>query len=147
MKKICSRPGCPILIDRGAYCETHKGRANDGRKQYARHIQATNPALAEAARIRNSFRWRKVRKQFLADHPLCQDPHGEHHRAGVTRTATQVHHIAGLAERPDLAFHRENLMAVCNGCHARIEREVRSTPPDERQTPHKPSSEQWTPFG
>jgi hypothetical protein len=52
-----------------------------------------------------------------------------------------------LATRPDLAFHRENLLAVCSACHARLEREVRSNPPEATQAPPRASCDVWTPFG
>ena len=147
MKRPCSYPGCPTLLDKSGYCESHKASAPKRHKVYDRHIRHRDPALAEAARIRSSPRWRQVRKQMLADYPLCQDPHGEHQRAGVTRSATQVHHIQGLTTRPDLAFHRENLMAVCSGCHARLEREVRSSATDDDQASPERSSREWRPFG
>jgi predicted HNH restriction endonuclease len=40
-------------------------------------------------------------------------------------TASQVHHIEGLAARPDLAYTWSNLMSVCTRCHALLEREMR----------------------
>ncbi len=80
-----------------------------------------DPALAEARRIRSSTRWRKVRALKLARDPLCEDCL-EH---GVTEVATQVHHVEGLAARPDLAFTSANLRALCTVCHARREAEER----------------------
>jgi 5-methylcytosine-specific restriction protein A len=147
MKRPCSFPGCSSLLDKSGYCERHKASAPKRHKIYDRHVRQRDPALAEAARIRSSPRWQRVRKQVLADQPMCQDPHGEHQRAGVTRTATQIHHIQGLTTRPDLAFERDNLMAVCNACHARLEREVRRNPPETPQTPPRASCDVWTPFG
>jgi predicted HNH restriction endonuclease len=65
----------------------------------------------------------------------------------MTRTAKQVHHRQGLAERPDLAFHRDNLQALCTACHARIEREVRRNPSESPKAPPEASSNDWKPFG
>jgi len=80
-----------------------------------------NPALARADKIRRSSRWKKVRALKLARDPLCEDCK-EH---GVTTPAEQVHHLVGLAERPDLAFVLENTRSLCTTCHARREAEVR----------------------
>jgi len=147
MKKPCNHPGCPTLIERGAYCPTHAATRPNRHKDYDRHVRHRDPALAEAARIRSSPRWQQVRRQMLADHPMCQDPYGDHARAGMTRTATQVHHIEGLASRPELAFHRSNLLTVCSACHARLEREVRRNPSETPKAPPEQSSREWTPFG
>ncbi|MHC4579790.1 MAG: HNH endonuclease signature motif containing protein [Planctomycetota bacterium] len=71
-------------------------------------------ALAQAQRLRGSARWRKLRAFKLARDPLCEDCAAH----GVTRAATQVHHVEGLAQRPDLAFVLENLRSLCTTCHA-----------------------------
>src|SRR5512134_1608810 len=68
-----------------------------------------DPALREAERIRNTARWRKVRKLKLRQDPLCQDCI-EHDRV---EPATQVHHLEPLVRRPDLAFTMENLRSLC----------------------------------
>ena len=146
MKKPCNFPGCAALLDKGGYCPTHKASAPKRHQIYNRHVRAKNPALALAAKIRKSARWQKVRRQILADAPLCADPHGMHAREGITRTATQVHHVQGLATRPDLAFHSDNLQPLCTRCHARIERQVRAmAASDESPAPAPP--QQFNPFG
>ncbi len=80
-----------------------------------------DPALAAAQRLRRSQRWKKVRALKLAQDPLCEDCKAH----GVTRAATQVHHVIGLAARPDLAFDLNNTAALCTTCHALREATVR----------------------
>lgn len=147
MKRPCNYPGCAALLDRGGYCERHKASQPKRHTLYNKNVRAKDPALALAHKIRKSAKWAKVRLQFLADHPICADPHGMHARDGTQRTAAQVHHIAGLIDRPDLWNNRDNLLAVCTACHARLEREVRSSPKDEPKAPPPQSSREWRPFG
>jgi 5-methylcytosine-specific restriction enzyme A len=126
MKRPCSYPGCPALLDKTGYCERHKASAPKRHKLYDKHVRQRDPVLATAARIRASRRWKQVQRLVLSDNPTCADPYGDHQRAGITRTSKQVHHIKGLAEHPELAFHADKVMALCTACHARIEREHRA---------------------
>jgi 5-methylcytosine-specific restriction protein A len=93
-----------------------------------RHLDAdyearrrADPALAFANNIRSSARWKRLRLLKLGHDPLCEDCR-EH---GVTEPAAQVHHMIPVAERPDLAFDRDNLRSLCTTCHARREAEER----------------------
>ena len=139
MKTPCRYPGCRALLDKSGYCDEHKASAPKRHSVYDRHVRSKDPALAMAARIRSSERWRKVRRSQLSGHPLCQDPFGEHKRRNTTETATQVHHVIGLIDRPELAFHASNLMSVCTACHARLEREHRkAVAGDPRPSSRKP---------
>lgn len=81
-----------------------------------------NPALALAAKIRNSGQWRRCRELQLSNHPLCADPY---RRCGIT-PATTVHHIVGLVKRTDLAFTESNLASLCKTCHMQIEQDERN---------------------
>lgn len=62
--------------------------------------------------------WRRLRKAFLAAHPLCQC---EDCQAGVKRVtaATVVDHIVPISERPDLRLEWSNLRAMSKPCHDR----------------------------
>lgn len=91
----------------------------DYRKLYDRVTRRTNPALAEAAKLRSSGRWAKFRDWFRKRHPLCADPLRLHD--GRTTPAQHVHHIQGLAKRPDLLTTESNCAALCVLCHSRIE--------------------------
>lgn len=56
--------------------------------------------------------WRRTRMAFLADHPLCTDCYPR------LTVATEVHHIAKVADRPDLRLEFDNLRALCKACHS-----------------------------
>jgi hypothetical protein len=148
MKTPCRYPGCRALLDKSGYCERHQASAPKRHRLYDRHVRQRDPALALAARIRNSVRWRNVRAQKLAEFPMCEDPLGHHGRQGTTRTAEQVHHIEGLIDRPDLAYTQTNLMSVCMACHAALERGVRASASAKGQGRPEASHEQDGPaFG
>ena len=147
MKKPCNYPGCPALLDKGTYCPKHQASAPKRHTDYNRYVRAKDPALALAHKIRKGTKWAKVRRLILADNPMCADPFGDHSRAGITRTSTQVHHIQGLVTHPHLWDHSDNLQALCSACHARIEREHRKAVASQ-QTPLPPGRDQkFTPFG
>ena len=57
--------------------------------------------------------WRRVRIGFLQLHPLCMDCEA----VGIVRAATDVHHVAKIADRPDLRLDHRNLMSLCTTCH------------------------------
>jgi len=123
MRCPCRHPGCNALLPRSGFCEAHAHKKQQPQKDYDKYVRANDPALAMAARIRSSIRWRKVRRMKLSCYPLCEDPFGVHKDS--TESAIQVHHIKGLATHPELAYDMTNLMSVCSKCHAKIERQVR----------------------
>ena len=60
--------------------------------------------------------WRRLRRLALQrDRYLCQDCLEK----GVIRTATEVHHVAPVDERPELALELDNLRSLCWECHER----------------------------
>ena len=82
--------------------------------------------------IYNSARWRKLREAKMISDPLCEMCLSR----GVTRPATDVHHIQSFMEAEDmetrkvLAFDPTNLMSLCDECHSRIhKRKNGATPP------------------
>ena len=155
MKRPCNYPGCPTLIERGAYCPTHQATRPDRHKAYNQGRQR-DPATALAYKIRKSRKWLLIRSQVLADNPVCADPFGDHARMGVTRSSQQVHHLQGIVEHPHLWNVQTNLQALCTACHAKVERSVRedakrapgpsSTRPRPSQTPPG-EGEKFSPFG
>jgi 5-methylcytosine-specific restriction protein A len=76
--KPCSYPGCPKLTY-GRYCE----------KQQKEIDQSYNKNCRPYSYLYNSSRWRRLRKQFLHKHPLCE----ECKRKGIVNAATVVDHI------------------------------------------------------
>jgi len=96
---------------------------SSGRAVYDATKRKLDPALAEAARIRNGGAWHRCRDSFKAASPLCCDPYGLHpHRPALT---TDAHHIEPLGKRPDLAYDWDNLAPLCTSCHADVERRER----------------------
>ncbi len=106
-KRPCSYPGCPKLTD-GRYCEEHERLVN---KQYERYDR--NPDT----RKRYGRAWKRIRDNYAAAHPLCE----ECLKRGVYSPTEQVHHIKPISEGGTHA--RENLMALCQSCHAKIHAE------------------------
>jgi 5-methylcytosine-specific restriction enzyme A len=94
-----------------------------------RASRATDPAQAEASRIRSGKQWQALRAACLAAHPLCCDPLGYH--ASSPALAGSIHHIKPLHLRPDLAYEVTNLASLCRPCHDRIEAMLRRGEPTE----------------
>lgn len=59
-----------------------------------------------------SQRWRRVRLQFLQQHPLCAECEGR----GIVTPATVVDHIKPINEGGD-RFNFDNLQGLCAKCH------------------------------
>ena len=59
--------------------------------------------------------WRKFRKWFLDEHPLCHDCEVR----GLLTKANEVHHIHKVATYPHLRLVESNCMALCGTCHSR----------------------------
>lgn len=86
----------------------------------------------ERMAIYNSARWRKLREAKMISDPLCEMCLSH----GVTRPATDVHHIQSFMDAKDmetrkvLAYDTSNLMSLCDECHSRIHKRGKfSTPP------------------
>lgn len=69
----------------------------------------------EANRFYASRPWRRLRKHYLIDHPLCRDCR----EAGRLTPAVEAHHVVGRRKRPELALDPDNLMGLCKPCHSR----------------------------
>jgi 5-methylcytosine-specific restriction protein A len=91
----CRQPSCPELVEFG-YCATHR--------------PANRPERA-GKDIYNTKRWKLLRRKKLALNPICQECDNE--------LATEVDHIVGIAERPDLAFTLSNLRSLCKKDHSK----------------------------
>jgi 5-methylcytosine-specific restriction protein A len=104
--KPCRQPGCPEIVESG-YCSDHSK---------ARNVQLRKDRAGTA--IYNSARWKRLRKQKLALNPLCEE-------CGV-KLATEVDHVEGIHDRPDLAYVLSNLRSLDSSCHGKkTNREVR----------------------
>ena len=76
---------------------------------------------ADYRRLINSSRWRKLRREVLTAHPLCELCEKE----GFVAPACEVHHLiqlesaASLRDKERLMFNEANLEALCHDCHVR----------------------------
>ena len=63
-----------------------------------------------------STRWRKAREAYLKEHKYICEMCGD--------VADTVHHIQHLnptnVHDPDVTLNRDNLMALCRDCHAKV---------------------------
>jgi 5-methylcytosine-specific restriction enzyme A len=103
-KKPCAHPGCPKLThDR--YCAEHAKQAAQTYERYGRDPETQK---------RYGSVWRKISKQYLGEHPVCELCRQE----GRMIPATLVHHIKNIKEGG--THDEENLMALCNSCHSHL---------------------------
>jgi 5-methylcytosine-specific restriction enzyme A len=99
MNKICQAPHCCNLTD-GAFCEEHKPKRIDKRES--------------ASKRGYDSRWRKARKTYLSNHPLCCYCEKE----GVVKLAEVVDHI--IPHRGDSGLFwdsKNNWQPLCKRHH------------------------------
>lgn len=95
-KKLCLFPYCPDLaIPGSAYCTKHQKQKTD-RSTYKYHQLYSMPS------------WRKIRRKFLIDHPVCV-------QCGAK--ATVVDHIIPHNGNMELFYELSNLQPLCASCH------------------------------
>lgn len=74
----------------------------------------------------NTGRWRSLRAEVLARHPLCQRCAS----LGYITAATEVHHVhpvewaTTMAEKRRLMYSPSNLSPLCHSCHVETHREM-----------------------
>ena len=96
----CKHQQCPALVPAGeSYCDAHKAAHAFGR---------ANP---EHFRLYNNKRWRRYRRMFLAEHPLCVNFDECHREAGV------VDHIKDHKGDYDVFWDPDNHQPMCVICH------------------------------
>lgn len=114
-----------------------------GDKHYNRSKRRFSQALAAAQRVYNSTQWKRLRRAFLNEFPLC----AECLSRGVPKAADDVDHREPLVRRLDLAYEWANLQALCRSCHntktaaerAQAERSVMSGAPLPRDPAAPPA--------
>ena len=76
-------------------------------------------------RLYSRRRWHALRRQWLAEHPLC----AECERRGEIRMATDVDHVTPHKGDAKLFWSTANMQSLCARCHgrksAREQREAR----------------------
>ena len=96
-------------------------------------------------KLMNSARWKKLRDDWLRQHPLCD----ECKRNGITEAATCVHHVtpveSGRTDREceQLAYSWSNLQSLCYQCHAEIHRAENSHSKQAHKTREAERLERW----
>lgn len=110
LKRICSWPGCRCLVTLPErYCEKHKPRAE------AKQKACFNRGKRNASELGYNYAWQRARKQFLLDHPLCQ----ECQRNGRITAANVVDHITPHKGNQELFWDQSNWQALCQSCHSK----------------------------
>lgn len=108
LARPCRHPGCPGLTDsKEGYCELHR---NAGRK-----VRSMDYLKKPQDKFYSSDAWARCRMMKLARDPLCQACMAE----GRLVPGQIVHHVKPYQDRPDLAYHLDNLETLCRSCHAR----------------------------
>lgn len=100
-QKICSHPGCAVLVQSGR-CASHRTLREDTR--------------GTAASRGYDRRWRKLRRWYIARHPMCQQCDAD----GISSWAEDVDHIVPFDGKSDpKRLDAGNLQALCRSCHNR----------------------------
>jgi 5-methylcytosine-specific restriction protein A len=104
--KVCMRPGCPELIESGAYCDKHK-------KETTRYDKERGSSTARGY----DYKWQIHRTIFLnmPDNTLCYDC--LHMTPERVTASTEVHHI--IAKQKGGMDEYSNLMGLCHDCHSK----------------------------
>ena len=95
--------------------------------------------------IYNSREWRELRIQKLRANPLCEVCE----REGIVTAAHAVHHrhpiedSTSKAEMRKWAFAWDNLVSVCDACHAKIHKEQRSRTKEAVKVRAEQRHERW----
>lgn len=101
-KKPCRYPNCPELTN-DRYCDKHKKMIDSDYNKTSRPFKY----------LYNTSRWKTLRKQFLREHPLCE----ECKKNGVAKAATVVDHIKPHQGDEELFWDQNNWQSLCKHCH------------------------------
>lgn len=106
IKHMCHWVGCSRAAE-GYYCEVHKDKA----KKETRLFEGTRRGVSATwQHLYNTPHWKKMRKEFLAAHPLC---------AMCGKPANVADHITPHRGAEALFYNEANLQALCHSCHSR----------------------------
>ena len=98
----CKHGNCRNLVASGeSYCDVHKG---DHKNDFAR-------GHPEWFKLYNNKRWRRYRRMYLAEHPLCVNYEECHSQATV------VDHIVDHLGDWSVFWDVENHQSMCAACH------------------------------
>lgn len=103
-RKPCSFRGCPELTE-GRYCENYQKQVDSEYNKTSRPFK----------HLYNTSRWKKLRKQFLQEHPLCVECKFK----GAIKAAIVVDHIEAHKGDEGLFWNQSNWQPLCKECHDR----------------------------
>jgi 5-methylcytosine-specific restriction protein A len=138
-KRPCRHPACREYATQGGYCAAHQTSRQQSGRVYDATRRQSDPALAEAARIRGSAAWQTLRRFHKAQFPTCCDPfklHGEY-----PPLCDQTHHVVPIVKEPERALEWDNLRSLCTGCHRQIEAMERRDEPTAHLFPPPPETD------
>jgi 5-methylcytosine-specific restriction enzyme A len=101
-KRPCAYPGCPSL-SHGYYCLDHERKVE---MEY-------NKKRGSASKQAYGVQWRRARKRYLAEHPLCVMCLKEE----KVVPATVVDHVIAHKGDMGLFWDKNNWQALCKRCH------------------------------
>lgn len=108
-KHPCRHIGCGKLVEYGkAYCPEHQAAADERKRDTTRIYDDKRPE----AKFYKGTRWQKLRRMFLAKHPLCEVCL----REGRIEPAKIVDHIKEITDG-GARYDEDNLQALCLSCH------------------------------
>lgn len=102
------------------YCERHKEagarRDAEAKAKSAKYREQRRVKQAGNSNARGyTYRWKKLRDRFIAQHPYCE----ECFKQGKIVMATDVDHIVPHKGDRSLLYDEQNLQALCHSCHSR----------------------------
>ena len=108
--KPCATWPCKEVVETGqTYCRVHKRQA---RKEYD---ETRRPPYSKKNTLYESPAWRKERKIFLINNPLCAPCLA----AGRITTANEVDHIDPHKGDMRKFWDASNWQSICKPCHSR----------------------------
>lgn len=114
---------CPICrkvnTNKTGYCDEHEPKyLEDKAIKKATWAARYDKKRGSPSKRGYDATWVKVRKNYLMQHPLCENCEKE----GRIMPAREVHHIKAISEGGE-RFDFDNLMAVCRACHQKFTEE------------------------
>ncbi len=113
MRKICTYPGCNVAVEVDDFdrssprCSSHP-LTHTPKKRYEHHHDPTGKV------IYGTYKWKKLRKAYAAEHPLC-----EHClRYEILEPVAVVDHIKEIKDGGE-PYDPNNLQSLCHSCHNR----------------------------
>ena len=98
----CNQPGCSN-VQNAAYCDEHRKTVD--KRAEERRESSTKRGYGRA--------WRKARKAYLNEHPLCVYCSAK----GLVVAATVVDHVIKHRGDQGLFWDRLNWQSLCKDCH------------------------------